>query len=325
MTTVKQIFEATLIELSKIQAPPIKIYEFNYYINKVIQQYVNKVYNRYDINQQSTDDVRVLKSTARLTPTDIKHTIGGTEKYLGSEVYLPLDYLHLLNCVCVFKLLKDKQCWDKDDIIEIPAIRLTSDSWSNILTDIYNRPTPLRPYYYLHNINSENKTLPTNPYKDDTKLSTYELNQVGTDGTLDITKFKNTNNSSLLTDSSKTPSGDGSNDPNLKEKSANSRLSNSSNVRCELRYGNDNKVFQLMEVHIDYLKSPKFIRFTQKELDSVEDISQIMEFPDYVNQEITNELVQTIMAHVNDPRLGNTVQMNQSIAMPTQQQEQPKK
>ena len=55
--TARQIFEATLIELSKIQAPALKLYEFNYLFNKAINQYINKVYNVYDINQQTTDDL----------------------------------------------------------------------------------------------------------------------------------------------------------------------------------------------------------------------------------------------------------------------------
>ena len=66
--TSKQIYEATAIELSKVQAPALKLYEFNYLFNKAINQYINKVYNVYDINQQTTDDLRVLKSTAFLTP-----------------------------------------------------------------------------------------------------------------------------------------------------------------------------------------------------------------------------------------------------------------
>ena len=66
--TARQVFEATLIELSKIQAPSLKLYEFNYLFNKAINQYINKVYNVYDINQQTTDDLRVLKATTFLTP-----------------------------------------------------------------------------------------------------------------------------------------------------------------------------------------------------------------------------------------------------------------
>lgn len=370
MTTVKQIFEATLVELSKVQAPPIKIYEFNYYINKVIQQYVNKIYNMYDINQQTTDDIRVLKSEAFLEPNDLVKNYGEYSKFIGSEVYLPLDYLHLLNCVCIFKLQKNKNCWDEGDIIEIPALRLTSDSWSQIVTDIYNKPTPLRPYYYLHNVNIQN-ILPTNPVRKsyiaktgmdyigtDTQFAkpyTKKLSGVegdfivngskakavgATEYKVDLTKFVNNTTTHEFTVTA-TEGEYNAQDTTFiqgeetlikytkeldnREKQSDSRLSNSSNVRCEIRYGNDNKIFKLIGVNIDYLKSPQYIRFTQNQLDSIEDTSQIMEFPDYVNQEIINELVTALMAHVNDPRLGTTVQINQSIARPTQQQAQPNK
>jgi hypothetical protein len=133
----------------------------------------------YDINQQTTDDIRVLKSEAILAPTPITKTIGTKEIFKGSEVYLPLDYLHLLNCVCIFELLQNKNCWDKGDIIEIPAIRLTADSYNQIATDIYNKPTPLRPYYYLHNVNIQN-ILPTNPVRESDVAKT-GMDYVGTD------------------------------------------------------------------------------------------------------------------------------------------------
>jgi hypothetical protein len=38
------------MELSKVQAPNITLNEFNYYFNKAINQYINKVYNIYDLN-----------------------------------------------------------------------------------------------------------------------------------------------------------------------------------------------------------------------------------------------------------------------------------
>jgi hypothetical protein len=58
---------------------------------------------------------------------------------------------------------------------------------------------------------------------------------------------------------------------------------------------------------------------TQEQIDLTEDTSQIMEFPDYVNQEIINELVHLVMLRTNDPQLGTHVQMTQTIARPTGQ------
>ena len=107
----------------------------------------------------------------------------------------------------------------------------------------------------------------------------------------------------------------------LVEKPTGLRAGNPSNVRMEIRYGKDDSVFQLKEVQIDYVKSPQFIRLTQEQIDLTEDTSQIMEFPDYVNQEIINELVHLVMERVNDPRLGNNIQITQSIARPSGQQQ----
>jgi hypothetical protein len=88
------------------------------------------------------------------------------------------------------------------------------------------------------------------------------------------------------------------------EKPAGSRHANSSRVKVEIRCGRDkSNIFSLSAVQIDYVKAPQFIRLTQEQLDSDEDISQVMEFPDYVNQEIVNELVNLVMRKINDPSL----------------------
>ena len=327
MYTARQIFEATEIELNKIQAPVLKLYEFNYLINKAINQYVNKIYNIYDINQQTSDDLRVLKGTAYLTPIPFnssKHS--SIQSLYGAtyEVYLPLDYLHLLNCVCVYKVKQVKDCWNVGDYVPVSATKLTADSWGSIITDIYNRPSPMKPYYYVHNVNVKGNQLPSNPVVENTNTADgYE----GTDINGDY-KVDNYNQEDVAT-----PEQDGSNFNrvfklnNVKrspvEKPAASRVSNSSNVRLEIRYGRDNTVFELKEVQIDYLKSPQYIRLTQEQLDLTQDTSQIMEFPDYVCQEIINELVHLIMLKIQAPGLGDHIQISQTIARPTQQQQQP--
>lgn len=376
--TARQIFEATLIELSKIQAPALKLYEFNYLFNKAINQYINKVYNVYDINQQTTDDLRVLKSTAYLKPHKFGNnpynnyssdytsspTYDGTSpranskyaaasSYLSAahsqiqslngatyEVYMPIDYLHMLNCVCIYYVAKQKDCWDAGSYIQIPATRLTADSWSQIVTDIYNRPSPMRPYYYIHN-QSSNITIPTAPVTEadggvsdtnpagytgtDMPIGGYKVTGDGmkADGTKDgeVKVATATDAGSNFQRTFKLKNGKVSKDISLVEKPTAVRLANPSNVRCEIRYGKDDSLFQLVEVQIDYVKSPQFIRLTQEQIDLTEDTSQIMEFPDYVNQEIINELVHLVMEHSNDPRLANNLQMTNTIARPTGQQQ----
>ena len=377
--TARQVFESTLIELSKTQAPSLKLYEFNYLFNKAINQYINKVYNVYDINQQTTDDLRVLKATAFLTPhkveinkstTDsaIQNTSavtgnqdqakqestttaynGQATSYLSKahrsiqslhgatyEVFLPIDYLHMLNCVCIYYVAKTKDCWDAGSYIEIPATRLTADSWSSIITDIYNRPSPMKPYYYIHNLNQYQK-IPTDPRNPttigsgleeigiDMKTFPYQVTHAdGGEGVSDInagtaggTDIDSQNSNFQRTYKFGENDGDRI---SLVEKPIAARIGNTSNVRCEIRYGKDDSLFQLAEVQVDYVKCPQFIRLTQEQIDLTEDTSQIMEFPDYVNQEIINELVHLVMERINDPRLSNNMQMTQSIARPTGQQ-----
>lgn len=423
------------------------------------------------MNQQTTDDLRVLKATAYLTPekslvsnsplhnrnaratsrlssahTSIQSLNGATY-----EVAMPIDYLHLLNCICVYYVAKQKDCWDAGTYIEVPATRLTADSWSSIITDIYNRPSPMKPYYYIHNQNTQtnNSLLPTNPITsisttglpngtdmtgtynvvsnglavtvvpkssidltstDDTysyytkigsswyqlhgftysngkidftgDLNNFEVNtemELSSDveNKLDNGSYKgavtlmyypdpqytigwssytklhgkgdidengdeypedvygyvlqNTESNTAGVGSSNfqrtfklDTNGDGQADTtvSLVEKPIALRAGNTSNVRMEIRYGRDDTVFQLAEVQVDYVKSPQFIRLTQEQMDLTEDTSQIMEFPDYVNTEIINELVHLVMERNNDPRLGNNIEMTKSIARPTGQQAQ---
>lgn len=315
--TARQIWEGLLTELSKVNAPSMLLQDFNYFFNKAINQYINKRYNIYDVNQQTTDDLRVLKATTILEPQDAstKYNDGslmtGSAKLYGAvfEVKLPSDYLHMLNCICIYQLDKPYKCYNKNDYVEFPAKRLTADAWSVVVNDYYNRPLPERPYYYLHNVNSS-VTLPTNP---DTDMNgTYKVDHYNDPGTVNPESSTNTNLNRVLTINGQTIS--------TVEKEIAIRYGNASDVRCEIRYGRDTTVFKLKKVLIDYIKAPQTIRLTQEQVDLTEDTSQIMEFPDYVCQEIINELVNLVMENTADPRLQTHAVITQSIASPAQQQ-----
>src|SRR5574344_637827 len=110
--TSKQLFEYALIELNKKEAPTLLLEDYNYFINKAVNQYINKMYNAYDMNQQKTDDLRVLKSTAMLTPT-INNDYTGSDLYGNVyEIDLPDDYLHILNCIVEYNVIKNYKCYN---------------------------------------------------------------------------------------------------------------------------------------------------------------------------------------------------------------------
>lgn len=368
--TSKQIFEGLLTELSKVNAPSMLLQDFNYFINKAINQYINKRYNIYDINQQTTDDLRVLKSTCILDVTKSIDNEGnplkalanndiGMSKLFGAtyEVNLPSDYLHILNCVCVYKLNQNWKCYNKGDIVQFAAKRLTADSWSIIINDYYNRPLPWRPYFYIHNINTS-KLVPTNPIDENGNGTdmvgdynhnvTYTYSIKKNDGTGDqidgvtlkgnnfegkdsttypVTDYKIVSTTSTINIHSNFPRviNLGTTEKvtaDSVEKETAYRYGNASKVRMEVRYGNDDTVFELQKVFIDYIKTPQYIRLTQDQVNLIQDTSQIMEFPDYVCQEIINELVMLVMENTADPRLKTNTIVTQSIVNPVQQQTQ---
>lgn len=434
--TARQLFEYALIELNKVQAPSLILEDYNYFINKAVNQYINRVYSLYDINQQKSDDLRVLKSTAVLIPNPIVPNNQYNNNPLLAKAYevdLPDDYLHVLNCVVEYNVKKAFKCYDTGDYVHFGAKRLTADMFSQIINNYYMRPQYKNPYYYINNVNLTN-TFPTldsqytlsfnsdilefeegffvttygdsfsptpgyycvssNNYiklktnKEPAALNFHELIQgtipgirmsgesdyltslghstpkyfsqkgikrgsliVGTSAAvapsvkgsatgyivLDVITDLDTGLESLLLDNDGDILGHTEalhyyNYPQIEflgyaenvvgaTKIAEERYGNKSKVRMEIRYGKDDSLFKLSRVYVDYLKSPQFIRLTQDQVDNVEDKSQMLEFPDYVCQEITNELIKLLMENGSDPRLQTNIPVNQSIANPAQEQQ----
>ena len=289
--TARELYEYALIELNKLEAPSLLLEDYNYFINKAVQQYINLIYAKLEIDQQSTDDIRVLKTSAVLAPSKLtenpsyNNLAGGMFKS-SYYVDLPEDYMHLLNCIVEYKVgVSNFKCYNKGDTVYFAARRLTPDMYTQVLNNAYMRPMYKRPYYYLNNINTAGKIV-TNPSMDT--------------AILDANK-KNNETPSALVDSNNVP-GD--------------RLANPSIVRLELRYGNDDGVFVPNNIYVDYLKSPMYIRLTQEQINSTLDYSQVLEFPDYVCFEIANIFVRLLMENASDPRLQTNIPINNTIAAP---------
>ena len=289
--TARELYEYALIELNKLEAPSLLLEDYNYFINKAVQQYINLVYAKLEIDQQSTDDIRVLKTSTILKP--IRLSEDPTYSHLSNGLFkssyyvdLPAYYMHLLNCIVEYKVgVSDFKCYNKGDMVYFAARRLTPDMYTQVLNNAYMRPMYKRPYYYLNNINTAN-TIVTNPSMDTAILDTNK---------------KNNETPSTLVDSNN-KQGD--------------RLSNPSIVRLELRYGNDDGVFIPNNIYVDYLKSPMYIRLTQEQINSTLDYSQVLEFPDYVCFEIANIFVRLLMENASDPRLQTNMPINNTIAAP---------
>ena len=299
--TVREVYQALLIELNKEQAPSMLLADFNYFCNKAIQQYYNKQYNMYDVNQQTSDNLRVVSTTAKLTPT--------YDDFYGERIAvieLPLDYFHLLNCICSYKRTGPNKC-NQTGSVQYSAKRLTSDMWSQVHRNYYNRPTYKRPYYFIHNVNTSSD-LPTDDYSSEATIPIFDENgeQVGQ-------KFRGLSKTITI----------GGEKKSLVTKEATNRYGNVEPVRVEIRYGSMPANLELDTIYVDYLKTPQHVELTQDQLDLVEDTSQLLEYPDYVCYEIVGELVKLFMENASDPRLQTNIPINQTIASPIQQS-QPK-
>lgn len=299
--TIREVYQALLIELNKEQAPSMLLADFNYFYNKAAQQYINKQYNMYDVNQQTSDNLRVISTTAKLTPT--------YDDFYGERIAvieLPLDYFHLLNCICSYKYTGPNKC-NQTGSVQYSAKRLTSDMWSQVHRNYYNRPTYKRPYYFIHNVNT-NSDLPTDNYSSELYKPIIENGeQVGQE---------------LVRGLSKTITIGGE-QKSLVTKEATNRYGNVQPVRVEIRYGSMPANLELDTIYVDYLKTPQHVELTQDQLDLVEDTSQLLEYPDYVCYEIVGELVKLFLENASDPRLQTNIPINQTIASPIQQS-QPK-
>ena len=320
--TVRDIYEYALVELNKLNAPSLLLEDYNYFINKAIQQYINLVYAKSEIDQQSTDDIRVLKASAILEPKLFSSSLTSDKtKLLSNGLFktsyyadLPTDYMHLLNCIVEYTIQQSNfKCYNKGDTVHFPVRRLTSDMYTQILNNAYMRPMYKRPYYYLSSINtntvaqSEGDRLYNKPGSL-TGMNASDLPTKEGEDVLALQKGTIPEDKSYGLIDSETRAGD--------------RLSNSSTVRLELRFGNDATIFKPTALYIDYIKSPMYVRLTQEQIDSTIDYSQVLEFPDYVCFEITNIFVRLLMENSSDPRLQTNIPLNTTIYNPVAQQQQ---
>lgn len=262
--TSRQVFEHSLSELNKVKAPSLLLEDFVYFFNKTVIQYVNSIYNSYGMSQERDDNLRVLKATAELTPTQ------SGSKY---EVNLPDDYLHILNCEIEYQVNSQSYC-NIPSTVRFGVKRKSSDSKPQLTHNYYFKPAYNNPYFDINNVNVSN-VFPTEEGKEEI-------------------------------------------DSNIRNKIGGLRYGNVTKVRMELDLGKPNQRYQLSKVYVDYLKVPQYISLSQDELDDVEDQSQILEFPDYVCNEIINLLVSILLENSGNPRLQSHNPINQSIGNPAQ-------
>lgn len=144
--TVRDLYDAALIETNKLEAPSMLLEDYNYLINKAIQQKVNKSYNMYEINQQATDDLLALKVSDKLEVKSNDDLIPNEVKNYYCEV--PEKYWHILNCVIQFDDNNPSKCGNSLSNTTL-ARKMTSDLYPSVINNAYFKPSPTNPYYRI--------------------------------------------------------------------------------------------------------------------------------------------------------------------------------
>jgi len=78
-------------------------------------------------------------------------------------------------------------------------------------------------------------------------------------------------------------------------------------------YFGDAKKYGIKTITIDYLKKPIAIILTDPQINIPNDTSQVLEFPEYVCNEILKRVVKLILENSSDPRVQTNIPVNQSI------------
>lgn len=296
--TARDAYKYTLTELNKDEAPHLLLDDWVYLWNKGQQQYINKVYNRYEMNQQSTDDLRVLKSgitlPVQLRTDDITYPV--PNEISAYYCILPNDYLHMLNCVITFDRTNNKgkgKCDDSASGLAHTALarKLTADMYPSIIQNAYFKPSYKNPYYSITNATAGNDSA--------AKLNSI-LHPCDTESLPEL--------DSVFTIANKLDSllnpCDVKDVPEYKA---------TLDIRC-----GDDRLYVPKSAYIEYLREPTKIHLSYEELNSMIDQSQVLEFPEYVCYEIINEVLKLILENSSDPRLQTNVPINQTILNPLQ-------
>lgn len=144
-----QFYEYALIECNKNQAPSLLVDDYNYLIRKAIYNYIERNIKINEIDQKSDDNLRVLKTPYFVTDKTLLTTYGVDKT--AYQFLLPVDYLHLKNCIVVYNITKPYGCYNINDKITWGASRMTAEVEPVFSWNYYIVPKWELPYYYVNN------------------------------------------------------------------------------------------------------------------------------------------------------------------------------
>lgn len=157
--TVKGAYENILRELRKAKAPSLHLEDYNYWMNKGIQEYINERYNKFQTSQQLTDDLSslIVPDTFVISgstgyylsnPANILNILTG-KRYSSDFIKFPApdSYWHMTgsNVTTVTKF--PYKCYPKGHEENKPSKKLPSNIANGVINNAYLKPSASRIFH----------------------------------------------------------------------------------------------------------------------------------------------------------------------------------
>jgi hypothetical protein len=158
--TTKGAYESILIELRKAKAPSLHLEDYNYWINKGIQEYINERYNKFETSQQITDDMQPLMVYDNFIVTGL-----GTGFYESNPAAIipiyrgkkynsdflrfnaPQNYWHGTGGNVTLYAKFPYKCYPIGYEYSKPSKKLSASNSDGIMDNAYLKPNFTRPYH----------------------------------------------------------------------------------------------------------------------------------------------------------------------------------
>jgi len=333
--TIRDIYEAVLIEINKEDAQSFTIEEFNYVANKAILAFSNEKYNVYPANQQLSDDLRVVSKSHTYPVIDADVDLGLP---IVSTIYNPTS--SVVNNVSGptvtvsntrdLKIGDSIRFGDEQDTYTITAITDTtisvnvSPTSSIINSTVMLGTSPVETqengldgrkvtftlissdYFHLLSCRTIWRSL-----KKDGKVANY----VFPARRLTYDMMNAIENNAYLKPAANRPFyqifdhtlNSGTNDLSSSKGYQNKPF-------FEIHIGKANPAMELTGVEIAYIKLPEKVELLEEDIYTFgADNSQVIELPDYLKNEIVRRCAIYLIEKSSDPRVQTQPVLNQEI------------
>ncbi len=350
--TVREIYEAVLVEINKVNAATFTIEEFNYMLNKAILAFTNEKYNFFAVNQQLSDDLRVLLTNAKFNynknadgsprtdasynpirgkvynatspgknftvssiadfevGSNVKFTENGTVSAIAS-----IDAGSYPFATTVTASTSDALA-GRSILLETPNVGISTDyvigegdTEVETADGVLNLELPSSDYLHILSCRVFWKGLKPNGQKAylvyGGKRMTFDIQNVIQNNVYMRPNFNrpyyrvhdNTMNAGIEKVT------------NLAEYKA-----YQNKPKIEVHVGKSNSIVTLDKIVIDYIKIPEVAMLNDIDIFTAgADTSQVLEFPDYLKNEIVRRVTDYMLENMGSPRAGSHPQFNQEI------------